>query len=55
MKSVKNKLITLYSAAAWHDNLQLTVAGYNSNVVIITNTFTLQVFNIHWIFRIRYN
>jgi hypothetical protein len=39
MKSVKNKLITLYSAAAWHDNLQLTVVGYNSNVLIVNNSY----------------
>jgi hypothetical protein len=46
MKSAKNKLITLCSAAAWYDNLKLTVVGYNSNVVIVTNTFTLQIFTL---------
>ena len=40
-------LITLYSlvaAAAWYDNLQLTVNGYNSNTIVVTTTVTLQVF-----------
>lgn len=40
-------LITLYSlvaAAAWYDNLDLTVDGYNSNTIVVSATFTLQVF-----------
>ncbi len=49
METANSSLITLHSlavAAAWYDNLQLTVVGYNSNVVIVTNTFTLQVFTL---------
>ena len=45
-------LITLYSlaaAAAWNDNLQLTVTGYNSNTVIATATFTLDVFTVSYL------
>jgi hypothetical protein len=33
-------------AAAWFDNLLLNVVGYKSNVVIINNTYTLQVFTL---------
>jgi hypothetical protein len=47
MTSANGCLITLYSlavAAAWNDNLQLTIVGYNSNVTIITSNYTLQVF-----------
>ncbi len=49
MKSTKNSLINLYSlfvAASWYDNLQLTMVGYKSNVVIVNNTYTLQVFTL---------
>jgi hypothetical protein len=49
MQSVYDCPFTLNSAAAaaaWNDNLQLTVVGYSSNVVIISNTFTLQVFTV---------
>jgi hypothetical protein len=52
MKSANGRLLNLYSAAAaaaWHDNLQLTVVGYRSNVVIVTNTFTLQVFTVSYL------
>ena len=41
--------ISLYSlavAAAWNDNLQLTIVGYSSNAVIASNTYTLQVFTV---------
>jgi hypothetical protein len=47
MTSANGCLITLYSlavAAAWNDNLQLTIVGYNSNETIITSTYTLHVF-----------
>jgi hypothetical protein len=40
-------------AAAWYDNLLLHVVGYKSNVVIANNTFTLQVFTVPRIYRIR--
>lgn len=49
MQTANGSLITLYSAAvaaAWMDNLQLTVVGYHSNAIIINNTFTLQVFTL---------
>jgi hypothetical protein len=52
MTSANGCLMTLYSlavAAAWYDNLQLTIVGYNSNVVIVTNTYTLQVFTVSYI------
>lgn len=52
MTSANSSLITLYTlaaAAAWYDNLQLAVVGYNSNVVIATNTFTLQVFTVSYL------
>jgi hypothetical protein len=44
--------MTLYSlavAAAWNDNLQLKIVGYNSNVVIRNNTYTLQVFTVSYL------
>jgi hypothetical protein len=47
MTSANSSLINLHSlavAAAWYDNLQLTIVGYNSNVTIVTSTYTLQVF-----------
>jgi hypothetical protein len=52
MTSANGCLITLYSlavAAAWNDNLQLTIVGYNSNVTIITSNYTLQVFTVSYI------
>jgi len=52
MATASSSLFTLYSltvAAAWNDNLQLTVDGYNSNVLIVTNTFTLQVFTLSYL------
>jgi hypothetical protein len=52
MRSASNSLINLHSlavAAAWYDNLQLTIVGYNSNVVIATNTYTLQVFTVSYL------
>ena len=39
-------LNSLSVAAAWNDNLQLTIVGYNSNVVIQNKTYTLQVFTL---------
>ncbi len=58
MKSANSSLITLYSAvaaAAWYDNLQLTVVGYHSNATIINNTFTLQVFTVSYLTFIGYS
>ena len=52
IESANANLITLYSlvaAAAWYDNLQLTVVGYNSNTVVATATFTLQVFTASYL------
>jgi hypothetical protein len=49
MTSANSCLMSLYSlavAAASNDNLQLTIVGYNSNVVIVNNTYTLQVFTV---------
>ena len=51
IQSANSSLINLYSlavAAAWNDNLQLSIVGYNSNVTIVSNNYTLQVF-IHCI------
>ena len=50
--SANSQSFTLYSlviAAAWCDNLQLTVVGYKSNTVIATSTFTLQVFTASYL------
>lgn len=50
--ATNNSPFTLYSiaiAAAWYDNLQLKVDGYNSNVVIVSNTYTLQVWTVSYI------
>ncbi|CAF1002532.1 unnamed protein product, partial [Adineta steineri] len=47
MTGANGTLFTLNSAviaAAWNDNLQLTVVGYRSNAVIANNTFILQVY-----------
>jgi hypothetical protein len=52
MTSANSSLINLHSlvvAAAWYDNLQLTIVGYNSNVVIVTNTYTIQVFTASYL------
>ncbi|CAF1266076.1 unnamed protein product [Adineta steineri] len=52
MTGANGTLFTLKSAAiaaAWKDNLQLTVVGYRSNVVIANNTFILQVFTVSYI------
>ncbi|CAF1496276.1 unnamed protein product [Adineta steineri] len=52
MTSANGSLFTLYSiaiAAAWYDNLQLTVVGYSSTVVIANNTYTLQVFTVSYL------
>jgi hypothetical protein len=46
-KLKKEKLLSLckfINNAAWHDNLKLTIVGFNSNVVIVNNTYTLQIF-----------
>jgi hypothetical protein len=52
MTSSNSNLINLQSlavAAAWNDNLQLTIVGYNSNVTIITSNYTLQVFTVSFL------
>jgi hypothetical protein len=52
MTSANSSLINLYSlfvAAAWNDNLQLTIVGYKSYVVIVNNTYTLQVFTMSYL------
>ncbi|CAF0832710.1 unnamed protein product [Adineta steineri] len=52
MTGANGALFTLNSAAvasAWYDNLQLTVVGYRSDVVIRNNTFILQVFTVSYI------
>lgn len=52
MTTSNGSLFTLYSlavAAAWYDNLQLEVDGYNSNVLIVSNTYTLQVFTVSYL------
>jgi hypothetical protein len=52
MTSNNSCLMTLYSlaaASAWCDNLQLTIVGYKSNVIIVTNTYTLQVFTVSYL------
>jgi hypothetical protein len=52
MQTANNCHFTLYSfaaAAAWNDNLQLTAVGYNSSVVIVINTFILQVFTVSYL------
>jgi hypothetical protein len=52
MRSANSSLINLHSlavAAAWDDNLQLTIVGYNSNVTIITSNYTLQVFTVSFL------
>lgn len=52
MTSTNGRLITLNSAvaaAAWNDNLQLTVTGYRSNTIIRNEIFTLQVFTPNYL------
>ena len=52
MKSANSNYFTLYSltvAAAWNDDLQLTVIGFNSNAIIANSTFTLQVFTVSYL------
>ncbi|CAF1145003.1 unnamed protein product [Adineta steineri] len=52
MTGANGTLFTLNSAAiaaAWYDNLQLTVVGHRSNAVIANNTFILQVFTVSYI------
>ncbi|CAF1259275.1 unnamed protein product [Adineta steineri] len=52
MRSANGALFTLNSAAvaaAWRDNLQLTVVGYRSNAVIASDTFIVQVFTVSYI------
>jgi hypothetical protein len=52
MTNAISSLFTLHSAAAaaaWDDNLQLTIVGYRSNVVIANNTFILQVFTVSYL------
>lgn len=49
MTSANGSLFSLYSAAvasAWMDNLQLTAIGYQSNTVVSSQTFTVQVFTL---------
>ncbi|CAF0868851.1 unnamed protein product [Adineta ricciae] len=49
MASVNGSLFTLYSisiAAAWYDNLNLTVIGYNSNAIMASENFIIQVFAV---------
>ncbi len=52
MTNATTSLFTLHSAAAaaaWNDNLELTIVGYRSNVVIANNTFILQVFTVSYL------
>lgn len=52
IQSATGSFFNLYSfavAATWRDNLQLTVAGYRSNVTIALNTYTLQVFSVSYL------
>jgi hypothetical protein len=52
MTSANGSLITLNFltvAAAWQDDLQLTVIGYRSDAVIVNNTYTLQVFTVSYL------
>ena len=52
MTSANGRLFTLNSAvaaAAWFDNLTLTVTGYNFNAIIRNQTFTLQVFTLSYL------
>lgn len=49
IQSANGNPFSLYAAsvaAAWNDNLQLTVVGYRSSVPVVTNTFTLSVFTV---------
>jgi hypothetical protein len=49
MKSANSRLLNLHSAAAWNDNLQLTVVEYRSNVIIVTKNFILQVLTVSYL------
>ncbi|CAF0964329.1 unnamed protein product [Didymodactylos carnosus] len=52
MTSANGSLFTLdsfYASAAWRDNLQFTLNGYQSSTVIKSQTFTLQVFNVSYL------
>lgn len=52
MASTNSNLITLNSAvaaAAWRDNLLLTVTGYRSGAIIQNQVFTLQVFTPNYL------
>lgn len=52
MKSAIGRLFNIHSAtmaAAWYDNLKLTVVGSRSNTVIANNSFILQVFKASYI------
>jgi hypothetical protein len=52
MTSANGRLFILNSAvaaAAWYDNLLLTVTGYHSNVIIQNQTFILQVFTASYL------
>ena len=49
METSTGQFFNLYSAmtaAAWNNNLQLTVVGNRSNSIVATQTFTLQVFSV---------
>lgn len=49
IQSINGNRFSLYAAsvaAAWNDNLQLTVVGYRSDVPVINTSFTLSVFTI---------
>jgi hypothetical protein len=52
MTSADGRLFILNSAvvaAAWNDNLLLTVVGYHSNVIIQNQTFILEVFTASYL------
>ncbi len=52
MTNAISSFFTLHSAAAAaseYDNLQLTIVGYRSNVVIANNTFILQVLTVSYL------
>jgi len=52
MTSATGRLFILNSvivAAAWDDNLSLTVTGYHSSAIIQNQTFTLQVFTASYL------
>jgi hypothetical protein len=52
MRSANGRLFILNSAvvaAAWYDNLTLTITGYHSSSIIQNQTFTLQVFTASYL------